>query len=347
MNRYLCFVYLLITGVVMSIGSTVVAQNKDNIPHLLPNGLEHIFTVDDPQVGIPVISAIAFSPDGQYMVGSGTNPGGSGIGVLFLWHMQSRELLRQFRGEYDGFVTFPDLYDVAFSPDSRWLVGNAETGYTFLWDVNTGEVIRRLQGMSGPIAFSPDGELLLTVDDQLNVILSNVQNGPEITRLTGHQAAIRSAVFSPDGKTVITASDDQNIILWDVATGEPQHSMNMDGEITSLAIHPNSTWALIGFGFREGIEVSYQDNLILWDLMEGQAIHNYYGIGPFVWMSSFSPDGRLVTATTEEGTMVWETDSGNILREFNRGESAAFAPDGQHIAVGTGSGTIELWRIAG
>ena len=44
--------------------------------------------------------------------------------------------------------------------------------------------------------------------------LWDVQTGEEVRRFTGHTNKVRDVAFSPDGKYILTASDDGTARLW-------------------------------------------------------------------------------------------------------------------------------------
>jgi WD40 repeat protein len=65
---------------------------------------------------------------------------------------------------------------------------------------------------------------------------------------------------------------------------------------------------------------------------------------------AFSPDGRLVAATTSAGELVfWDAATGERLASFRvtSGDVAAvrFSPDGRLVAVGGWDSVIGLWGI--
>lgn len=66
------------------------------------------------------------------------------------------------------------------------------------------------------------------------------------------------------------------------------------------------------------------------------------------------PSGRLLATTSERGTLVrvWDTHSGNLIRELRRGSDkaeiygVAFRPDEQDVCVWSDKGTVHVFSLA-
>ena len=71
------------------------------------------------------------------------------------------------------------------------------------------------------VAFSPDGERVLTGSADGTARLWDAATGKALATLVGHTHMVRGVAFSPDGTRVLTGSDDNTARLWDVATGKP------------------------------------------------------------------------------------------------------------------------------
>jgi WD40 repeat protein len=90
------------------------------------------------------------------------------------------------------------------------------------WDLRTYRQIRNFKFASPVAAdFSPDGRLVLTGDNTGVVQLWDVDTGQEVRRFVGHGSAITAVGFRDEGRVAVTVSVDSSVRLWDVETALP------------------------------------------------------------------------------------------------------------------------------
>jgi WD40 repeat protein len=127
-------------------------------------------------------SWFAFTPDGRFLVAGGDLRVGRGAVV---------------RGAFD-FPVGPGLQ-----------VRELLTGKPAL-------VLPKLQG-SRCGSVSPDGAVLALGFENGRVSLHELDTGKLLRRLDGHRGAITSLAFTPDGKALVSGSADSTALVWDVA----------------------------------------------------------------------------------------------------------------------------------
>ena len=165
-------------------------------------------------------------------------------GTVEIWSMERGERLHAIEAERGS-----TIHDQAFSPDGAWLaVGTWDKGL-HLFDTATGApLFRRKVPDDGwgqrALAFSRDGRLLASGDDQRTVRLWSLPQGTLVRTLEGHRRArIHATAFSPDGE-LLASADEVDVRLWSTRTGEALGVARMGA--SCLAFSPDGTRLAVG-----------------------------------------------------------------------------------------------------
>ena len=175
----------------------------------LPLGIHH---------NIPTILALAFSPDGRWLV-SGTTEG-----EIRMWDVATGEPLTVFGASTEE-ANLGHISALAFSPDRAVLAASTKR-QLHLWDVRTGHKIfsvsivhkrgwRTYHDYPKPLVFSPDGAILVNGHSSGTIQLWDAKTGDRIAALDGHTQQVETLKFSPDGETLVSTGQDGTIFLWD------------------------------------------------------------------------------------------------------------------------------------
>jgi mono/diheme cytochrome c family protein len=185
-------------------------------------------------------TALAFTPDGRYLIVGGGVPGKSGLTVTFDVTTGSRLLSAGM--EFDSILAAdirPGFDLVATGGPSRLLK---------IWNTESGEAVHAIKKHSDWITaldISPDGVLLASGDRNGGVWVWESDSGNEFHTLRAHQAGITAAVFRADSNILATASEDGTLRFWE---------MNGGSEVKKTDAHPGGVTA---FAFaRDGSSLS-------------------------------------------------------------------------------------------
>ena len=116
---------------------------------------------------------------------------------------------------------------------SRHLCDRAWFGKAKIWCADTGQCMRTLAVSAYSIvinvAFSPDGNLALTVAADALAKIWLVESGKCLHILDGHRQSLNSAVFSPDGSRVLTATNLGFAKIWCAESGNCLQTLTGSG----------------------------------------------------------------------------------------------------------------------
>jgi WD40 repeat protein len=280
------------------------------------------------------ITNFSFSADGRYMVGAA---GGS----AWIWDLRPGAIpdeLELYPVELkDNLNIYPrKVTAVGLSPnDNIFGVGTSEHTLN-LYDRGTKKIIRELKGHSASIRdliFSPNGQYLISVDQDGYLILWDVASGKLLADLHDYSGPIYGLLYQLDGDLSVWEEG----TTWEIdpANAQIQHITNIEsnGSILAaspagdlLAVYEPFTVSLLDAQsgkFIQELEGEAEDPWVEYQ-QEGTVFRRFYA-------ASFSPDGnRLVTAGTG-GVWYYDTSTKRLLQQFpgNNAQKITLSPDSQ------------------
>jgi WD40 repeat protein len=283
------------------------------------------------------LNRVAFSRDGKQALAAG--------GAVIWYDLETgREVRRTLELQFAR-------QGLALSPDGRYfLTGHQHDRLVRLGEVATGKDVRTFTG-HGPgvhaVAFSPDGERIVSGGDDRTLRLWEVKSGKELRRCDGVTASVRCAAFTPDGKGVLAGQSggrpEQLLRLWDAETGKEVRAFTgHTGEVTAVAFLP---------GGKTALSASMDGTLRLWDVATGKELRRLEHPGG-VRDAAVSPDGkRALSAGWGDHTVrLWDLSTGRALHRFDGHTGhvlgVAFSPDGKRALSSDAQYTVYLWRVA-
>lgn len=312
-----------------------------------PAGSEDLVPKEPPVYRVaPVISALAFSPDGGTLAVPGYHE-------VLLHKSDGSALVGRLLGES------PRIDSIAFSPDGKQLAVSggapAQFGSIQVWDSASRTLVKSLRISADSlfgVSFSPDGERIAFGCADKTVRVLRVADGKELVRVDNHSDWVLGTTFTRDGKRLLSGSRDRAMKLIDGSSGQFIDDINklIEG-VLCLARHPTADQALYG-GDLGGLRI--------YRMAENQqrtAANNDVNMlreferqpGP-VRAVAFSPKGDLVAAAGGFPEVhLYKTSDGARAATLKGHEGAifslAFHPTQPEILTGGYDGKVRRYKV--
>jgi len=217
----------------------------------------------------------------------------------------------------------------------------AEGGDTIILDAITGQHRAVISGHGGcvtSVTFSSDGRSLVSGSYDAIIKLWDVQTGGVIKTFYGHTDWVESVSISVDCSRIVSGSSDNTIHLWDIQTGKCCCTIEQEDIVYHVSFSPtnpqniisaagDSVWQWDVNGHRipptyNGSQIAFspdhtqfalcnQEVIKIQNSDSGGIVAKFHVVNDYVKHCCFSPDGKLVAATADNTTFVWDISSPN------------------------------------
>ncbi|HYX06909.1 MAG TPA: WD40 repeat domain-containing protein [Bacteroidales bacterium] len=233
------------------------------------------------------------------------------------------------------------------------------------------------------VAFSPDGNELLTGSSDNTFILWDWEKAEKKVQVEGHFRPVMAVDFTKDGHYLITAGD-RSLKLWNKDGTLVRQIGVQNTDIWSFSLSPDSKYVAYGsYGrevkidpvFQDGegkeldghkkstLSVSYSPDgkyiatgsldktIKLWDAATDKLIRTYHGHAGNIFDIAFSPDSKnFASASLDKTIKLWSIDTTKSIHTFKGHQQAVrtvcFSTDGRTLLSGSYDQTIRLWDIS-
>ncbi|MEM7534912.1 MAG: effector-associated domain EAD1-containing protein [Chloroflexota bacterium] len=311
--------------------NTLASVGEDNIIHLwdLATGEQRMTLTGHTDN----VWDVAWGANGERLVTSSQD------GSVRVWRVGDKQNIQRIETENL-------LLDAVWSPDGERLawseisfpntislrIMNMKSNQTTL--INTAH-----WGTVTRIAWSPNGQQIVTASADESVHIYDVDSGELVSEFTGHTAEVLDVVWHPEDGQLASASFDGTVRLWDIETGESS-VYRADNTLNGL------TWSPDG---KMIAAASTSGAAWLWDIAsdEQRLVNQYSGAAASV---AWDDSSRLLAVGLTDGSVsVWDVVADKEVMRVDGHNGGVWDVDwhGDLLAsAGGGDGLVQLWDVA-
>ncbi|MBI3598075.1 MAG: WD40 repeat domain-containing protein [Nitrospirae bacterium] len=297
----------------------------------------------------------SFSSDGKSAVSVNSE------GDILFWDIESGKKIRSVH--YGSKATAAAF----FGNKKVGLAGGLDKDNAIsILDLTNGKETQTLAGHKGGVktlAFSIDGESILSGGWNNQVVLWGTARGDIVRVFKGHDAVVNAVAVSPGRVIAASGSADGKIKVWNMSTGELVKTIKAHKKgVSNVAISPDDR-LILSAGIEKGKDKKDAYFLKLWDVATGKLLVKNTNLGEHkaeILIALFSPNGKYALSADRGGALkLWDIAAGSVapqkgetpppteVRSFEghagRILTATFSPDGSRVLVG-GDGTLTIWE---
>ena len=252
---------------------------------------------------LPVIPALAFSPDGEILAVAGFHE-------VILWKSDGTESVGHLIGLSER------IESLCFSPDGKRLAVTGGLPAT-MGEVQVWDVAKRKLTLSAPVTFdtvygaswSPDGTKIAFGCTDNSVRAIDAKTGEQVLFMGSHNDWVLDTVFSADGSHLMSVGRDMAAKLTEVATQRFVDNITsitpgaLKGGLAAIARHPKRDEIVIGGSdgepklyraFRQSVRVIGDDS---------NMIRQFPSLPGRIYSVAISDDGtRIAAGSSSDGT---------------------------------------------
>lgn len=198
-------------------------------------------------------------------------------------------------------------------------------------------------GAAYSVAFSPDNMKIVTGGDNGTVYVYDASNGNQIMALAGHTAPVLAVAYSPNGNNIASADQSGKVKIWDATSGALLSTISAhNAAINTVKFSPDNNSIVTGA----------DDHMIhKFNVSNGSMTGMIHDHTDAVNQIDITQNQQYIISVSDDQTIrVFDFASGTELKVINdavRGaqNTISIAQDNNRFAVGTGNGSVVLWRL--
>lgn len=237
-----------------------------------------------------------------------------------------------------------------FNNTGDWIaLGSSNLGQLLVWEWQSEQYVMKQQGHSSAmtsIAYSPDGQYIVTGGDDAKVKLWKVSNGFCFVTFHEHTSAVTAVEFSQNKKFLVSASLDGTVRAYDIIRYRNFRTFTSPRPVQFASVALDHSGELVVAGGQDVFEI------YVWSMKLGRLLEVLSGHEGPVNSLAFAPvatSSLLVSGSWDKTIKIWnclessgEHETIEIMADVT---AIAFKPDGEEVAVAALNGNVQVFNV--
>jgi WD40 repeat protein len=263
-----------------------------------------------------------------------------------IWDLKTGSMLQRLKGNFGN-----SIHSLCIMPNDPHFVF-ADDGKTMrIWDFKSGVCQLEFKSINGVSCLTPDGKIIVSGGHDNKVYLWDPESGDCLKTMNGHSDRIYSIKVTSDGLRIVTASHDETLRIWELKTGLCMHILKGNHNGTGIRKVFLSTdgfyaisiggleWDLEVWDLKKGIRLrtlkghqsyvtsvgilpygnraissSEDHTLRIWNFETGDCLHILEGHSDKILGIIVMPCGKIAVSAGQDRTLrTWNMETGTCL----------------------------------
>lgn len=238
------------------------------------------------------------------------------------------------------------IASISMNRTGDWIAfGCSGLGQLLVWEWQSESYVLKQQGHFNnmmSLAYSPDGQYLVTGGDDGKVKVWNTSSGFCFVTFTEHTSSVTAATFTSSGFVIVSASLDGTVRAFDLHRYRNFRTFTSPRPSQFACLAVDCSGEIVCAGSQDSFEV------FVWSMQTGRLLDVLVGHEAPISSISFSPvQTMLATASWDKTVRLWDmSDSWKTKETLSLNSDAltvTYRPDGKELAVATLDGQITFW----
>jgi len=269
-------------------------------------------------------------------------------GIIRVWDVKNSRIIKEIdpyakeRESKKYFYLSEYFWKMALHPDEKILATGTNKGKVQLWDMESGEEIKKIDGHNEfvcSVKNSPDGKTIASASGDMTVKIWDSRNGKYLKNIFMKTVA-NGLCYSPDGKDIAAGGNTKIIYVFDMETWKIK---------LKLAGHSGAVARIVYSPDGKQIASSGVDKQVkIWDAQTGKELYSAK-YKYTIFTIAYSPDGKTLAVGGEGKQITFiDTETGKQTGKLANKPNViwlAYSPDGLNLTAGCTDSKIRIWDL--